>query len=149
MSDMSDWSTLKDDLWFDPLAVQPERAAVTPASIRFFGKDTNTSHDRRVAIMNEITVAAAAMRAASDALIELSKRLDLGMFDAPSASASTVISATQLQMLASEVSTKHGVAAVKTIISDEAGGKKIAAMSEAERDLVRIAFELLLTGGAT
>jgi valyl-tRNA synthetase len=139
----ADWSDFQDDLPFDQAVKQMELVALSPAAIRFFKNDTNTLPKERVAHMNEITVAVNALRAAADALSALSKKLDLQAFDEKPAAAASGVTVQQLQMLAANVATEHGTQKVKEIIAAEAGGKKIADMSASERDLVRIAFDLL------
>lgn len=143
----SAWDDFIDDLPFEPSIKTKERAVITPASIRFFKVDTDAIPARRVTSMNEITIAATAMRAAADALLALSKKMDLQAFDEPPVSAPLIISVKALQMLAADIASQHGAQAVKAVIADEANGKKISDMSDFERELCRIAFDLLAAQG--
>ena len=91
-------------------------------------------------------VAAQAFR---DAMVEFSKRVSLesiddvpGMDD-PGDPLDPPMSDEDMQALLSRASGTLGIGAVRQVIQDEAGGKKVAQMSQQERNCVRISLELL------
>ena len=142
----SEWAGFADDLWFEPQFKSKVVDVISPSAIRFFSAGIDAT--QRGKVMNEITVAVAAMRAAADshkaaadALQALSKKLSLEAFDPPLDEKGTPPpSAGELRIKVGEAVQRHGKDMVKEIIAAEADGKPIGEMSEDQRLMVLIAI---------
>ena len=137
-----DWDDFADDLWFEPQFKSKVADVISPAAIRFFSVGSNDLHGGSV--MNEITVAVAALRAAADAMEALSKKLSLDAFDPPLDEKGTpppTVGA--LKIALGEASKKHGRAAVEKIVVEEASGARVDVMTEDQRLMVLIGLNLL------
>ena len=95
---------------------------------------------------HNINVSAQAFK---DAMVEFSKRVSLesiddvpGMDD-PGDPLDPPMTDDEMQDLLRRASGTLGNVKVREVIQDEAGGKKVAQMSQQERNLVRISLELL------
>jgi hypothetical protein len=165
--DLLDWSTFKDDLpWEQPLKRErkstskgraPAKRTIleqleSPEVAAFFSQDrASTAHPVAIkdgGLMNEISVAVAAMRAAADAhraaadaLQALSKKLSLDAFDPPLEEKGTPPpSVGELRIKVGEAVQRHGKDRVKEIIAAEAGGLGIGEMTSEQRLFVLIAL---------
>jgi len=135
----SDWDDFADDLWFDPQIKHKAADVISPSAIRFFSAGIDATQKGRV--MNEITVAVAAIRAAADALQALSKKLSLDAFDPPLEEKGTPPpSVGELRIKVGEAVQRHGKDRVKEIIAAEAGGLGIGEMTSEQRLFVLIAL---------
>jgi hypothetical protein len=142
----SEWADFADDLWFEPQFKSKVVDVISPSAIRFFSAGIDAT--QRGKVMNEITVAVAAMRAAADshkaaadALQALSKKLSLEAFDPPLDEKGTPPpSVGALRIALSEAAAKHGKDAIKAIVQAEADGKPIGEMSDDQRLMVLIAL---------
>jgi hypothetical protein len=135
----SDWDDFADDLWFDPQIKHKAADVISPSAIRFFSAGIDAIQKGRV--MNEITVAVAAIRAAADAMEALSKKLSLEAFDPPLEERGTpppTVGA--LRIALSGAAERHGKDAIKAIVLAEADGLAISAMSDDQRLMVLIAI---------
>ena len=90
-------------------------------------------------------------QAFKDAMVEFSKRVSLesidddvpGLDDYSPDALDPPISDDEMQDLLRRASGTLGNVKVREVIQDEAGGKKVAQMSQQERNCVRISLELL------
>jgi hypothetical protein len=96
---------------------------------------------------HNINVSAQAFK---DAMVEFSKRVslesiddDVPGLDDPGDALDPPMSDEDMQDLLRRASGTLGYVKVREVIQDEAGGKKVAQMSQQERNLVRISLELL------
>ena len=95
---------------------------------------------------HNINVSAQAFK---DAMVEFSKRVslesidDVPGLDDPGDALDPPMSDDEMQDLLRRASGTLGNVKVREVIQDEAGGKKVAQMSQQERNLVRISLELL------
>jgi len=164
--DLLDWSSFKDDLpWEQPVKRKskskgraPAKRTIleqleSPAVAAFFSQDRAiTAHPVAIkdgGLMNEISVAVAAMRAAADAhraaadaLQALSKKLSLDAFDPPidGEKGTPPPSVGELRIRVGEAVQRHGKDRVKEIIAAEAGGLGIGEMTSEQRLFVLIAL---------
>jgi hypothetical protein len=138
----SDWDDFADDLWFEPREQSTVAEIITPAAIRFFKVDGESQGKEQ--LMNEITVAVKALRAAADAMEALSKKLSLDAFDPPLDEKGTpppTVGA--LKIALGDASKKHGRAAVEKIVVEEASGARVDLMTEDQRLMVLIGLNML------
>jgi hypothetical protein len=138
----SDWDDFADDLWFEPQFNVKQERAISPSTIRFFKVDGKSQ--KKGQLMNEISVAVKALRAAADAMEALSKKLSLDAFDPPLDEKGTpppTVGA--LKIALGEASKKHGRAAVEKIVVEEAGGVRVDLMTEDQRLMVLIGLNML------
>jgi hypothetical protein len=136
------WSDFADDLWFEPRFHHKTVDAIDPLAVRFFDVGSNDLHGGSV--MNEITVAVAALRAAADAMEALSKKLSLDAFDPPLDEKGTpppTVGA--LKVALGAAAQKHGRAAVEKIVVEEASGARVDLMTEDQRLMTLIGLNLL------
>jgi len=95
---------------------------------------------------HNINVSAQAFK---DAMVEFSKRVslesidDVPGLDDPGDALDPPMSDEDMQDLLRRASGTLGNVKVREVIQDEAGGRKVAQMSQRERNLVRISLELL------